>query len=122
MGAWRAHQCHRGAHLGLLAHAHVRRHLVAREHALNQQLQLATGGFFAKQTCLDDLGVVEHQQIARIQQQRQITKDAVHRLGGGAIQQPRAAALGRRVLGNQLRGQGEIEIAEREGAHEVLDG
>ena len=114
--AGRTHQGHRGTHFRFLAHPHVRRHLVAGQHTFNQQLQLAAGGFFAKQAGVDDLGVVEHQQITGAQQLGQIVKNAVYRRGTGAVQQTRAAALGCRVLGNQVLRQNEIEIAEGEGA------
>jgi hypothetical protein len=45
----------------------VRGYLVAAEHPLNQQLHLAASRFFAKQPRLDDPGVIEHQQVARLQ-------------------------------------------------------
>ena len=98
------------------AHFHVRHHLVAGQHALNQQLEFAARSLLAKNTRLDDLGVVEDQQVARIEQAGQIAKNAVHRCRLRAIQQARAAALGGRVLCNQFGGKLKIKIAERERA------
>ena len=54
----------------LLAHLHVRDDLVARQHALDQQFDLAAGGLLAEQARLHDLRVVEHQQVAGAQQRR----------------------------------------------------
>ena len=54
------HVQHR-AHCGALAHLEVRGHLKVGQRALYQQLQCTAGGLFAKQTCLDHAGVVEHQ-------------------------------------------------------------
>jgi hypothetical protein len=91
------------------------------EHALNQQLQLAAGGFSPNRRALMTLVSLNTSRSPA-----PAARAGRERCGppgwAGAIQQARAAALGRRVLGNQLGGQGEIEIAEREGAHEVLDG
>ena len=111
MRAGRTDQCHRGADLGFFAHPHVRCHLVAAKHPLNQQLQLAAGGLFAKQAGVDDLGVVEHHQIAFFQKLGQLMKNAVGGRGLGAIEQLGAAAQGCRVLGNQRLGQDKIEVA-----------
>jgi hypothetical protein len=96
----------------------VRHHLVAGagQHALHQQLHFATAGFFAVQARLDDLRVVEHQQVAGLEQVGQFAKDAVHRRVGPAIQQARGTAFGCGVLGNQLGGQVKVEIAEGVGA------
>ncbi len=56
----------------LLAHLQVRQHLVAsaRQHALDQQLQLAARGFLAIQTRLHHLRVVENQQVQRAEEIR----------------------------------------------------
>ena len=91
---------------------------MARQHPFDQQLQLATRSLLAKDARLDHLGVVEHQQIAWVQQLGQFVKDPVHHGGRGAVQQARATALGGRVLGDQCGGEVEIEIAEGEGARE----
>jgi len=67
----------------------------------------------AQQARLDDPRVVEHQQVPRAQHRRQLAEDAVGGRLGGAIEQARGAALGCRVLGDQLGWQVEIKIAER---------
>ena len=110
--AGRAVQRHGFAYGGLFAHAHVRGHLVAAQHAFDQQFELATSGFFAKQAGVEHLGVVEHQQVARAQQSGEFVKDAVHRVGATGVKQTRAAALVRGLLGDELLGQGEIKIAQ----------
>ena len=108
--------CEKRARQRFLADLHVRHHFVARKHPLHQQLQPATAGLGAKQACLDHLRVVEHQEIAGRQQCRQLAEHPVYRLRSAPIQQPRATALGRRMLGNQRARQFEIEIAEGVGA------
>jgi hypothetical protein len=92
----------------------VGQHLVARQHAFDQRLDRAAGGLFAEQPGLDDTGVVEHQQVAGLQQRGQVAEGAVHRRGATAVEQARGAALGRRVLGDQLGRQGEVEIGDGE--------
>jgi hypothetical protein len=77
----------RGAHRRLLADLHVGHHLVAGQDPLHQQLQLAARGLFAEQPRLDDLGVVEHQQVARVQKVREVAKGAVHRRRSAAVKQ-----------------------------------
>ena len=69
----------RSAHFGLFADAHMGGYLVAAQYAFNQQFHLTARGFFAKQAGVDDLGVVENQQVARLEQTGQLTEDAVHR-------------------------------------------
>ena len=98
--------------LGLFAHPHVRGHLVAAQHALNEQLQLAAGGLFAKQARFEHAGVVHDQQIAGAQQAAQIAKNPVRGWTVRGVQQPGAAALGRWLLGDQMRRQVKIKIAE----------
>ena len=102
-----------GAGQGLLADLHVGHDFVALQHALDQQLQLATAGLLAKDARLDHLGVVEHQQVALVQQPGQVLEDTVHQLRRACIQQAGGAALGSRVLGNQVLGEHKVEIAER---------
>ena len=97
----------------LFAHPQVRGYLVAAQHTLHQQLQLAAGGFFTKQAGLQDFGVVEHQQIARTQQGGQIAKDAVYGMAATGVKEACAGALGCGVLGDQLRGQRKVKIAQR---------
>ena len=97
------------------ADLHVRYDFIAvafGQHALDQQFELAATGLLAKHARFDDAGVVEHQQVASAQQAGQVFKDAIDRLRGAAVQQARGAALGRWVLGNQCRWQGEVEVAQ----------
>ena len=111
-----AGQVERGAGQRLFADLHVRHDLVAGEHALDQQLQLAAAGLLAEHAGLDHACVVEHQQVARLQQVGQFAEDAVGGRGGAPVQQARAAALGGRVLGDEQLGQLEVEVAQGEGA------
>jgi hypothetical protein len=111
----------RGADGRLFADFHVRDHVVAVQDALDQQFDLAAGGLLAIDAGLHHLGVVEDHQVAGFQQGGEVAKAPVCRLRIRAIQQPRSAAFGRRVLGDQFGGQGEIEIADGECAH-VLEG
>ena len=99
---------------GLFAHPQMRCHLVASQHPLDQNFQLAAAGLFTKKARLHDPCVVEHQQIPGAQQARQVVEDAVRQRRVPGVQQPRAAALGRRMLGDQLGRKREIKIAERE--------
>jgi hypothetical protein len=116
-GAKAADHLQRGAHRRLLAHLHVRDHLVALQHALDQQFELAAGRLFAEQARLDHLRVVEHQQVAARSSEGRSLEDAVDRSVAHAIEQTRGAAFGGRVLGDQLGREVEIEIGKREGAH-----
>ena len=67
----------------------------------------------ADQPGRDDLGVVEHQQVARPQQLRQIGDTPVAQPAGRRQdQQPRRVARLGRAVGDQLARQVEIEIVE----------
>ena len=86
---------------GFFADLHVRDHAVCRfachvgQHPFDQQFQLPAACFFAKETRVHHLRVVKHQQVTSIQQTRQVTEDAVHRLQRVArVKQARAAAFG----------------------------
>ncbi len=58
---------------------HVRHHLVARQHAFNQEFHFATRRLLAKNPRLDHLGVVENQQIAGVHELGQGFKNPVDR-------------------------------------------
>ncbi|MCY1504708.1 hypothetical protein D9M68_388890 [compost metagenome] len=116
-GAKAAHHLERGAHGRLLADLHVRDHLVALQHALDQQFELAAGRLLAEQARLDHARVVEDQQVARTKQRGQFLEDAVGRGIAGAVEQTGGGAFGGGVLCHQLGRQMEIEIGKREGAH-----
>jgi hypothetical protein len=111
------HAQHR-AHSRFFAHLHVCHHLVGRlalhkrQDPLHQQLQLPAAGFFAKQTRWHNLRVVEHQQVALLQQSGQVFEDAVHRHSASAIEQARRAALGRWGLGDQFGGEVKVKVAQ----------
>ena len=57
------------------------------EHALDQHLQLTPADLFTKDTGLDDFGVIEDQQVARIKEVNHIGKHPVNRLGLAPIEQ-----------------------------------
>ena len=109
------HLQHR-AHRRFFADLHVRHHLVRSvigvgQHPLDQQLQLPATGLFAKQTGGHHLRVVEHQQVAGLQQAGQVFETAVDEGAVATIQQTRRTALGRRCLSNQFRGEVKVEVA-----------
>ena len=81
-------QRHRGPDLRLFADPHVRCHLVAAQYTLHEQLQLAAGRLFAKQSRLEHTRVVHHQQVAALQQVGQLTKNAVCRRAVACVQKP----------------------------------
>lgn len=91
------------AYLGRLAGAHMGQHPVAVEHAFDQYLQLAAGGFLAEQPRRDHSGVVEHHQVAGAQIVEQVGELPVRQRAGRPIehQQTAAMALGQRVAGDQ---------------------
>ena len=101
------------ARLGRLADAQMRPDLVrARQHPLDQNLDRAAAGLAAEQPRLDDAGVVEDQQVARLQQARQLAEHAVDPRVAATVEQARAAALGGGMLGDQLGRQREVEVGE----------
>jgi hypothetical protein len=63
----------------------------------------------------EHLRVVEHQQVAGVEQVRQVAEDAVFQLSGGPAddEQPRLVPTGGRLLRDQALGQGVVE----EGGH-----
>ena len=71
----------------LLADLQVGHDLTPLQHALDQQLQFAAGGLFAKQPRFHHQGVIEHHQVAGAQQRRQVAESAVGRFPPGAIEQ-----------------------------------
>ena len=108
-----ATEAHPAARLRRLAGAQMQQHLVVRQHALDERFDRAAARLHAVQARLDDARVVEHQQVAGVQQRRQVAERAVDGLIAATIQQPRAAALRCRLLGDEFGGQGEVEIAQR---------
>ena len=93
----------------------MRSYLVAAQHALHQNFQLAAAGLFTKKARLHDPRVVEHQQIPGTQQAGQLVEDAVRQGRLAGIQQSRAAALLCRMLRDQIGRKREIKVTEREG-------
>ncbi|MPN24079.1 hypothetical protein SDC9_171473 [bioreactor metagenome] len=69
----------------------------------------------ARQARGDHAGVVEHQQVAGSEQARQVGEAAVDVRCAGDVQQAAAGALGRRVLGDQFGGEGEVEVVDSQG-------
>jgi putative ABC transport system permease protein len=75
----------------------------------------------AEQACLDDLGVVEHQQVARLQQAGQFAEDAVAGRGLQGVEQARGAAFGGRLLGEGDLANNFALAAERGQVDRVLE-
>ena len=105
------------AGLGRLARAHHGDHPRRRGHPLDQRLDPATAVLETMQARLDHPGVVEDQQVARLQQAFDVGKREVFETVGQHPQQARVGAIGERVLGNQLGRQIEIEIGKFEFVH-----
>jgi hypothetical protein len=104
-------QAHRAAGLGRLAGAHMGQQLAGHarrggQHALDQGLDAAAGGLLAMQAGLEHPGVVEHQQVAGLEQAGQFAEDPVHRAVAAAIEQAGGAALGGGLLRDQFGGRG----------------
>ena len=59
----------------------------ARHDALDERFDTAAGRLLAMQSRLDDAGVVEDEQVARLQQHRQVAEDAIDRQRAGAVEQ-----------------------------------
>ena len=101
-----------GTGLGRLGGAHVGQHAVLVQDALHQHLQLAAAGLLAKHACRNDPGVVEHQQVARVELVQHIHKLTVAQ--GAALtielQQAAGGTLCHRIAGNQLVWQIKMKI------------
>ena len=111
-------EMHHAARARRLARAQVGpdgvRHVGRRgQHALDQRLHRAAAGLAPVQASLDHARVVEHQQVARLQQRGQVAEDAARWRGLGTVEQARGAALGGRVLGDQVFGEFEVEVGRR---------
>ena len=106
------------ARLGRVAGAHHRQHLVLAVDALDHHLDAPAAFLAPGQPCVDDPGVVEHQQAAGRDEFRQIGQQPVGSAGLGLlhqrrhVQQPPAGALLGRVLRNQFLGQVIVEIGQ----------
>lgn len=81
----------------------MRQHTFVIQHALNQHLNFAAAGFTAIDARRDHPGIIEHQQIARIELIQHISKHAMVQRPARAIQRQQAAtaALRLRIVGDQ---------------------
>jgi hypothetical protein len=66
----------------------------------------------AEKARLDDTGVVEDEQVAGREQCRQVGKLPVREALTADMQQPAAAALGGRMLGDQFGRKGKVEVVD----------
>ena len=115
------------AGLRRLARAHLGERLVWPDRSLDQHLDLAAAVLDAVQSGVDDAGVVEDEQVAGIDA---LGEGGEHRVGEprrGILlrlhhQQAAGAALGQWCLGDQLGGQGVVEVGEGEGHRVVFGG
>ena len=81
--------------------------------ALDENLDLAAGGFAAEQPRLEDARVVQYDDILRRDQRRQIEEaPVVQRAGSVEMQQAALRAFGRGMLRDELFGQRVVEIAQ----------
>jgi len=86
--------------------------------ALDQRFDAAAGRLLADEPCLDDARVVEHHQVACLQQLRQIAEFQIRKCCAVDVKQTARRALVRRRLRDQLRRQVERKIGKREtGVH-----
>ncbi|MNX42592.1 hypothetical protein D3C86_730170 [compost metagenome] len=101
-----------GTGLGGLGGADMGQHAVLVQDALHQHLQLAAAGLLAKHARRNDPGVVEHQQVARVELVQHIHKLTVAQ--GAALtielQQAAGGTLCHRIAGNQLVWQIKMKI------------
>ncbi len=74
------------------AGAHLRQRVTGIDDALDQHLDLAATAFLAKESCPDDLGVVENQQVARRQQAGQVGEAQIDECWPADVQQPAGRA------------------------------
>ncbi len=96
-----------------LAGAHVRQHLVLRQHALDQQLAAAPPlGFSPNSRALMTCVSLNTSRSPGCSSAGRSRKTRSTGSAAAAIEQARGAAFGGRVLGDQLGGQVEIEIGE----------
>ena len=106
------------AGLRRLAGAQLRQHAASAEQPLHQHLHGATGGgLAAEHACRDHARVVEHQQVARTQQARDIGEPQVLRPLARRVEPEQAAAraLGAGMPRDQRIGQFVVEIADFHG-------
>jgi hypothetical protein len=83
----------------------MRQNAPARQNALQQNLDAATGRLGSDHTGRDDPGVVENEQIAGAQQAGQIDEPSIRDFPGDIqMQQTAPRPLGRGMLRDQVRG------------------
>jgi len=106
------------ARLGRLAGADLGPRPLPTQQAFNQDLDPATAGLLAEQACGDHPGIVEDQQIARLQQRRQVAHVQVGEVLRRRRHQQQAAGrtFRQRRLGNQFRRQVVMEIGLFQGS------
>jgi hypothetical protein len=82
------------------------------QHTLYKCFDFATGRLVAEQSGWDNLSIVENQEIAGLQQRRQIREAAIGKRAIGCMQTQQTArtALLKRVLSDQLGGQGVAKV------------
>ncbi len=80
--------------------------------AFEHDLDLAAAFLDAEEARLDHPGIVEDEQVARLEQARQVGEPAVDMLRAADVQQAAAGALGRRVLGDQFGREGKVEVVD----------
>ena len=103
---------------GGLAGAHMGEYAVFVQQPLDQHLDpAATAHLVAEQACGNHPGVVEHQQIAGLQQFHQIGEAPVMAVPiRGKVQQPAGAAPVGGLVGDPVGGERVLEVAAKHGA------
>ena len=116
-GARTARKRELAADLWRMADAELEERAIGREHALEQQLDLAAGRLRRLEARLDDPRVVQHDEVAGRDESRQIGEREIGERGAIDVQQPAAGAFGRGHLRDQLARQVVVEVGEPKGRH-----
>ena len=100
------------ARLWRLAGANLRDSVSAIDNTLDHDIDLAAAFLLTEQACLDDLGVVENEQIARGDELWQVGKAPVVADVALHVQQATGRAFTGRMLGDQFGWKWKIEVVE----------
>ena len=91
----------------------MRQRAMSIQYAFNENFNLPSAFLLSSQTGLDDTGIVEYQQVARIDKARQVAKLMVSDQAAFSVEMQHSArrSLIRRVLCDQFRREEIIEVA-----------
>ena len=101
-----------GARLRRVTGSQLGKRQRGRQQSFNQHFNHATSCLDRAQPCVEHLGIVKDQQIARLQQRGQFGELAISRNVTATVEQTTRGALSQRVLGDQLRRQCVVKIGK----------